>query len=45
MLDPEREPIAKTDREKLLRQIEAGLADSREIIAHIRAVLAQRCRR
>ena len=42
MLDHGRELIAKAERDKLLRQIEEGLAHSREIIAHIREVLAQR---
>jgi hypothetical protein len=45
MLDHERELIAKAEREKLLRQIEEGLAHSREIIAQIGEVLAQRRRR
>jgi hypothetical protein len=45
MLDQERELISKAEREKLLRQVEEGLAHSREIIAHIREVLTQRCKR
>jgi hypothetical protein len=35
MLDHERAPISKAEREKLLQQIEEGLAYSREIIAQI----------
>jgi hypothetical protein len=45
MLDHERRLIAKAERDQLLRQIEEGLAHSREVIAYIREVLAQRCRR
>jgi hypothetical protein len=45
MLDHEREITSKAERDKLLRQIEDGLAHSREIIIHIREVLAQRHRR
>ena len=43
MLDHERE-LTKVEREKLLRQVEEGLAHSREIIAQIDNVLAQRSR-
>ena len=42
MLDQERNLIAKPEREKLLRQIEEGLAHSGEIIAQIREILARR---
>ena len=45
MLDHERKLTAKAERDKLLRQVEDGLARSREIIAHIREILAQRNRR
>ncbi len=35
MLDHERQPVAKVEPEKLLRQIEESLARSRSIIAQI----------
>ena len=41
MLDHERE-LTKVERDRLLRQIEEGLAHSRKIIAQIGEVLAQR---
>ena len=41
MLDHGRELIAKAERDKLLRQIEEGLAHSREIIAQVNEVIAQ----
>ena len=45
MLDHERELIAKVEQEKLLRQIEEGLAHSREIIAQIDNVRRNRSAR
>ncbi len=45
MLDHERELIAKVEQEKLLQQIEEGLAHSREIIAQIDNVRCNRSAR
>jgi hypothetical protein len=45
MLDQERELIAKVEQKKLLRQIEEGLAHSREIIAQIDNVRRNRSAR
>jgi hypothetical protein len=45
MLDHERELIAKVEQQKLLRQIEEGLAHSREIIAEIDNVRRNRSAR
>jgi len=42
MHDHKRELIERANSEKLLRQIEEGLANSREIIAQINTLLAQR---
>jgi hypothetical protein len=42
MLDHERKLIERANVEKLLRQVEEGLAHSREIIAQINKFLAQR---